>query len=169
MLQRWVEWKGGLTGCESREAGAASPCSWSWSHRWGKKDSIWGKRQGRRWWSLRSEELSVHPGMVGMACDRMLKLERVERAQCDGGSKQGAEPRWQKPPKGGGGCGGNRRVVGYTQGDSQESRSRLLLSEKGSTTQRESQKWHCGADWSWSHHWGLSFLQRQTKTEMGGH
>lgn len=34
--------------------------------------------------SERNEEGGVHPGVVGMACHRMLELERVERAWCVG-------------------------------------------------------------------------------------
>ena len=34
--------------------------------------------------SERSKKGGVHPGMVGMACKRMLELERVEKARCVG-------------------------------------------------------------------------------------
>ena len=42
--------------------------------------------------SERNEEGGVHPGVVGMACHRMLELEREWRGHgaLDGGSRQGA-------------------------------------------------------------------------------
>lgn len=120
-----------------------------------------------------SEERSVYPGMVGMACDRMLKLERVERAQCVGRRLQAGC--WspggaKKPPM------GWRRLWWQQESGWLQTGGQPRITEQVShcqrravQTQRESQKGHCGADWSWSHHCGLSFLERQTKTEMGGH
>ena len=46
MLQRFgVEWKEVLRRLWVQRELRRWPCSWSWSHRWGKKDSIWGAGQ----------------------------------------------------------------------------------------------------------------------------
>lgn len=86
-----------------------------------------------------------------------------------GGSKQGAGARWGKEAT----HGVEEAVVATGEWLVTHRRTAknhgagFSLSEKAVQTQRESQKGHCGADWSWSHHCG-PVLSTETDKDRNG-